>query len=56
MQKSIQVGRRRIVWVKEQPGPILLLFIALCMMFSFHFLVKAEPASTTTDVEAHDRR
>lgn len=56
MQNSIQVGRRRFIWVKEQPGPILILFIALVMMFSLHFLVKAEPAPALTDVEEHDLR
>lgn len=56
MQKSIQFANRRFIWVKEQPGPVLLLVIALVMMFSVHFFTQEEPAGALTDVEESDLR
>lgn len=49
MQKSIQFANRRFIWVKEQPGPVLLLVIALTLMLSVHFFAPAENAPTLQD-------
>lgn len=56
MPKSIEFARRRFIWVQEQPGPVLLLIIALVMMFSVHFFLKEDASAALTDAEQHDAR
>lgn len=54
MQKSFEFAHRRFIWVQEQPGPVLLLVIALVMMFSMHFLTPSDVGAALTDSEQHD--
>lgn len=54
MQQSIQFANRRFIWVKEQPGPVLLLVIALTIMLSLHFLTPADSTAALTDTDVSD--
>lgn len=47
MRKVVQIGGRKIEWVREEPGPVLIVFIALVFILSAACL-----SSATDDVAA----
>ncbi len=51
MSKHLTFARRRFIWVEEQPGPILLLFIVLAFALTVHFM-GGEQASLNLDAES----
>lgn len=48
MSKSLQVAGRTITWVKDEPGPVIILIIALALIFGVRCFI---PDATSTPVQ-----
>lgn len=56
MSKSIQIAGRKIAWVQEEPGPILILIVTFALLFGAKcFLSDATTTSEPPAVHADSR-
>lgn len=53
MSKSFQIGNRRVEWVHEEPGVLLILLIALSFIFIAKWSIGAADEQPASEVEAH---
>lgn len=53
MTRTFQIGKRRVQWVHEEPGVLLILLIALSFIFIAKWSMSASDAQPAAEVEAH---